>query len=65
MKPDLKEMSNKVLTQYFLANRQDKEALKELKSRKGDISIRIPGNLTPEDKAAHLDKLSDVLKDLK
>jgi hypothetical protein len=49
MSDNFKEMTTKDLTNYFLANRQDMKALEELKTRKGDISIKISADVTQEE----------------
>lgn len=49
MSDNFKEMTTKELTDYFLANRQDMKALEELKTRKGDISIKISADTTQEE----------------
>lgn len=49
MSDNFKEMTTKELTDYFLANRQDMKALEELKTRKGDISIKISADVTQEE----------------
>ena len=48
MSDNFKEMTTKELTDYFLVNRQDMKALEELKTRKGDISIKISADATDE-----------------
>jgi hypothetical protein len=49
MSDNFKEMTTKELTDYFLVNRQDMKALEELKTRKGDISIKISADVTQEE----------------
>lgn len=49
MSDNFKEMTTKELTDYFLVNRQDMKALEELKTRKGDISIKIPADATQDE----------------
>ncbi len=49
MSDNFKEMTTKELTAYFLANRQDMKAFEELKTRKGDISIKISADATPNE----------------
>jgi hypothetical protein len=49
MSDKFKEMTTKELTDYFLVNRQDMKALEELKTRKGDISIKISADATHDE----------------
>ena len=44
-----KSMTKKELKQYLLNNRNDKEALKELKSRPKQNVITIPANINTEE----------------
>ena len=44
-----KEMSLKELRQYVLANRQDKEAWTEFRSRPRPNAVTLPANTTPEE----------------